>query len=107
MSGDRSARRFDSGTAGAVPASAPAGWAPSRREVLEALRGRLVDALDATHKPECECECGPPGDARLLAALAKELRAVVAELEALPAPEGKTVSGDLRERVAGVLSGPA
>lgn len=73
---------------------------PSRREVLVELRDRLAAELDASHRPGCACECGPVGDGRILAGLSKELRAVVAELDALPVAEEASRSADLRKRVA-------
>jgi hypothetical protein len=58
-----------------------------RRESLEAIRDRLAEEANdtrwATHKSECHCVCGM-GDGRLMVAIAKELRAVIAELDALP-----------------------
>lgn len=62
-----------------------------RGESLRALRDRLAEELDeeraATHKRECRCTCGM-GDGRVIVALVKELRAVVAELDAMPGVEG-------------------
>lgn len=64
-----------------------------RRASLIALRDRLAEeASDVTwarHKAECRCSCGM-GDGRVLVALVKELRAVIAELDSLPEPEGAT-----------------
>jgi hypothetical protein len=61
----------------------------NRRASLEALRDRLAAELEDTtwekHKAECRCVCGM-GDGRLVAALSKELRSVLAELDAMPAP---------------------
>jgi hypothetical protein len=75
---------------------------PTRRETLLALREKLLSALADMHKPGCPCECGPAPDARQLAALAREIRAVVAEIDALPPAEETGISGDLRNRVADV-----
>lgn len=77
-----------------MPASEPsiASVAPlnDRRKTLLAIRDRLAaetdDTLWASHKRECQCTCGM-GDGRLLVALVKELRAVEAELAALPGGE--------------------
>ena len=75
--------------------------AVDRRSILERARDVLLDELSTRgHLRSCECECGTAGDARVLAAVVKELRAVLAEIEALPAAEGASVSGDLRARVA-------
>lgn len=41
------------------------------------------DTRWAKHKRECHCVCGM-GDGRLMVAIAKELRAVIAELDSLP-----------------------
>src|SRR4051812_41948930 len=61
------------------------------RESLEAIRDRLAAETDDTrwakHKAICECECGM-GDGRVLVALAKELRAVIDAIEALPEERG-------------------
>lgn len=55
------------------------------------------DTLWATHKRECTCTCGM-GDGRLLVALTKELRAVLTELEALPAAKGASKVDELAAR---------
>jgi hypothetical protein len=58
-----------------------------RRRWLEGLRDRLAREADENtwdkHKRECTCVCGM-GDGRTLVAVLKELRTVVAELDALP-----------------------
>jgi hypothetical protein len=64
-----------------------------RRASLIALRDRLAEETNdvtwAKHKRECSCACGI-GDGRVLVALVKELRAVIAELDSLPGKEGVT-----------------
>lgn len=74
-----------------------------RRASLEAIRDRLAaetnDTLWQRHKEECECFCGM-GDGRLLVAIVKELRTVIAELEALPVATGKSTSDQLAARRA-------
>lgn len=68
----------------------PAG---DRRASLEALRDRLAFETDdlkwSKHRAECHCVCGMT-DPRALVALVKEIRAVVADIAALPEPEGKS-----------------
>jgi hypothetical protein len=61
-----------------------------RRETLEAIRRRLAQILDGTvgHKRGCECECGMPWDTGKVAAIARELREVVRELDDLPTKSG-------------------
>lgn len=72
-----------------------------RRQSLIAMRNRLAseanDVTWAKHKAECRCSCGM-GDGRVLVALVKELRAVIAELEALPAPAEESTSDQLAAR---------
>lgn len=72
-----------------------------RRASLEAIRDRLAAETDDTlwqrHKDECECYCGM-GDGRLLVAIVKELRAVIAELETLPSAKEESPSDQLAER---------
>lgn len=78
----------------------PAG---DRRMSLEAIRDRLAaeteDTLWQRHKEECVCVCGM-GDGRLLVALVKELRAVIAEVEALPNAKEQSASDQLAARRA-------
>lgn len=65
-----------------------------RRKSLVALRDRLateLDALSNVHEEGCGCDCGPPPqDGRVVVQITKELRAVIAELDAMP--NGKEVS---------------
>lgn len=78
-----------------------------RRASLEAIRNRLAaetnDTLWQRHKEECECFCGM-GDGRLLVALVKELRAVIAEIETLPVAAEKSTSDQLAARRAARLA---
>lgn len=57
-----------------------------RRASLEALRDLLAGELDGPgHDAGCECACGvDPRDARVIAGLAKEFRAVIDLLDAIP-----------------------
>lgn len=77
----------------ASPDASIAAVAPNndRRKTLVAIRDRLAEETEDTrwadHKRECHCVCGI-GDVRQLVALVKELRAVEAELAALPQAEG-------------------
>lgn len=72
----------------------------SYRERLEALRDTLAREIEDTHSPGCPCECGVAGDARTLAALSKEYRATLAEIEALPVDdEAVSESAALKTRV--------
>lgn len=70
---------------------ATVGSARGRRAILDAVRERLVAQIDAgAHLDDCACECPPgTGDGRVLAALVKELRAVLADLDALPGGAGE------------------
>lgn len=81
-----------------------------RRASLEAIRDRLAaetnDTLWQRHKEECECFCGM-GDGRLLVAIVKELRAVIAELETLPVSAEKSTSDQLAARRASRLADAA
>ena len=81
-----------------------------RRASLEAIRDRLAEETDDTlwakHKRECVCTCGM-GDGRLLVALAKELRAVIAELETLPAAKETSTSDQLAARRAARIANAA
>jgi hypothetical protein len=57
------------------------------RASLVAIRDRLADEIDdirwSKHKRECNCVCGM-ADVRALVAAVKELRAVIAVIDALP-----------------------
>ena len=57
----------------------------SRRDVLEALRDKLAASIQ-------DCDSG-----RDVAALSKRLMEVMAELDALPQPEGDDELADLQE----------
>lgn len=77
--------------------------AKGRRAGLVALRDLLATQLsDGGHIVGCSCDCGIAADGRIVATLAKQLAAVMAELDALPGvPEGeasKVVS--LQSRIA-------
>lgn len=54
------------------------------RASLERLRDRLAQELDIA-APCCECD---RSDGRVIATLTKELAAILARIDALPAPEG-------------------
>ena len=81
-----------------------------RRDSLVAGRDRLAAEADDTrwaqHKRECNCVCGM-GDGRTLVAVLKELRVVLAELDALPNAERKSTSDELAERRANRLAAAA
>lgn len=87
-----------SSSADAISKVVPTG---DQRASLEAIRDRLAAETDDTlwmkHKAECHCVCGM-GDGRLLIGLAKELRAVIAELETLPGTKELSASDQLAER---------
>jgi len=51
------------------------------------------------HRSECHCVCGM-SDVRALVALTKEIRAVVAEIAALPGGEERVVLDDIAASVA-------
>lgn len=71
------------------------------RERLEALRDTLAREIGDTHREGCPCDCGLAGDARTLAALSKEYRATLAEIEALPVDdEAVSESAALKSRVS-------
>jgi hypothetical protein len=90
-----------------IAKAVPAG---DRRASLEAIRDRLAEETDDTlwakHKRECNCQCGM-GDGRLLVALAKELRAVIAELDTLPVGGERSTSDQLAARRAARIANAA
>lgn len=61
-----------------------------RRVTLEAIRDHLASILDggSGHEPGCDCECGTPWDAGKSAGIARELRAVMLELDNFPQEGG-------------------
>jgi hypothetical protein len=64
--------------------------AAGRRAALEMLRDELARALsDRGHTPGCDCECGVAGDGRVVAVVAKQLAAIVKELDELPGDTGE------------------
>jgi hypothetical protein len=73
-----------------------------RRDSLEALRDLLAAELDETgeHQPDCVCECGTAAsrDGRVIVQLTKELRATIAELDALPAGKGVSAVDEVAKR---------
>lgn len=89
-----------------------------RPNSLRALRDRLAEELDreraAKHRRECTCVCGM-GDGRVIVALVNALRAVIEELEGLPAAEEDTRldriaaarADDLAARRSRRVAGPA
>ena len=91
--------------------------APERVRALRALKTLLATALEPPeHQEGCPCECGPPpGDGRVLAALSRELRAVLLEIEKLPGVEeddpldhiAASVEDELAPRRAARQSGTA
>jgi hypothetical protein len=82
-------------------ATPPTGaYAPTRPELLVLARTRLASELaEGGHLPACGCECGKAANASALAAVSRELRAVMAEIEALPRAESESASGSLAARV--------
>ncbi len=61
-----------------------------RRAILLALRRRLAGILDGTvgHERGCDCQCGAPWDTGKVAAISRELRDIVRELDDLPEQGG-------------------
>jgi hypothetical protein len=80
-----------------------------RRRALVALRARLAAELDdGDHLSGCDCECGVSGaDGRVVAAVVKELRAVISELDSLPGGEEVRPVDDLATRRAQRLADAA
>jgi hypothetical protein len=82
----------------------PAVTSGDRRAALEALRDLLAGELDATgeHLTDCVCECGTAAarDGRVVVQLTKELRATIAELDALPVGKGVSSVDEVAERRA-------
>jgi hypothetical protein len=87
-----------------APSANPEPQAEGFRErpaILNLARERLVSELcNGGHLPACGCECGKAANASALAAVSRELRAVMAEIEALPRAENVSASGSLAARVA-------
>jgi hypothetical protein len=103
MSGDDAVSTFDDANRvldelAAMRTSAPA--EPTLRERLESLRDRLLGEIENDHDAMCGCVCGKSADSRTLAALSKEYRAVLVDIEQLPADEETSASARLRQRVA-------
>ena len=92
---DRALESIDRATRGREITSA---IGKGRRAMLEAIRSRLAGILDGTvgHERHCECECGTPWDTGKVAGIARELRAVIQELDDLPEEGG----GSEVERIA-------
>ncbi len=61
-----------------------------RRAILLALRRRLAGIMDGTvgHERGCDCQCGAPWDTGKVAAISRELRDIVRELDDLPEQGG-------------------
>jgi hypothetical protein len=72
----------------------------SRRDLLEAIRDRLIAELDgdAGHRRSCDCNCGVPPDARTVPTLAKELRELIKEIDGLPDERGESKLDELARK---------
>lgn len=78
--------------------------ARSRYAGLVALRDLLAGELsNGGHIPGCLCDCGIAADGRVVATLAKQLSATLAEIDALPGvPDGEeSAVVSLTARIAG------
>lgn len=82
------------------------------RQSLVAIRDRIAADLEAgKHQDGCTCQCDSPvaGDPRALAALSKELRAVLADIARIPSAEKDDpldrVESAIAEALANVRSG--
>ena len=62
---------------------------PFERAIRDRLAAETDDLKWSKHKRECNCQCGM-ADIRALVALSKELREVMAKLEALPDKGGRS-----------------
>lgn len=78
----------------------------THRQRLQDLRDRVLNEIEGGHEEGCPCTCGATADQRTLAALSKEYRAILAELEGLPAPEEASKSASLRARVESAWGAP-
>lgn len=72
---------------------------PTLRDRLVELRDRLHGEIENDHEPGCPCMCGKAANPAVLAALSKEYRAVLAEIEGLPGVEVVSASEERRARV--------
>lgn len=83
--------------------------AGDRRASLQSIRDKLAASLDGItteHQAGCQCECGPAAvDGRVVATVSKELRATLADLDALPKPNQGGAVVDLTARLAAKAAG--